>query len=534
MIDEVAMYLRLAWRLPRYLRERDDLDDGRTQLAERLANREGSFLLLAERAIYGHAGSPYLPLLREAGCELGDLRRMVAADGLEPTLRRLRGEGVYVSFEESKGRTPIVRGRLSYSVAPADFDHPRRRAHLESRTSGSTGARTRNPIDLDYMAAQSPVKMVIRDAQGILRLPTATVRGRLPESSGFGGGLDAPRQGGRPERWFTPELDPPRRHELRFRLAHLFVVAVARACGARIPRPEPLRMDEVAKVARWAVQAVAREGGCVVDATPSMALRICLAARSEGLDLAGTIFRAAGEPMTEAKMAGIRAAGARAVVDYAMSGMSGVGAGCTRPLGVNDQHLRTDHLAVVQALRRVGGREVDALLFTTLLPSAPRICLNLESDDYGLVEERACGCPLAELGLRTHVRDVRSFKKLTAEGVTLVGSEMEQVLERVLPGRFGGSALDYQLAEEEDEQGLTRVWIHVSPDVGEIDEAAVVATVLAGLEGASISADLAVRLWNQAGAIRVRRVRPVLGGRGKLLPLHLARRPERCWEVTFR
>jgi hypothetical protein len=254
-----------------------------------------------------------------------------------------------------------------------------------------------------------------------------------------------------------------------------------------------------------------------------MALRISIAAREEGLDLTGTVFRAAGEAMTEAKMNGIRAAGARAVVDYAMSGVGGTGAGCLNPIGVNDQHLQTHHLAIIQVLRRVGEREVGALHFTSLLPNAPRVLLNFESDDYGVLEERRCGCPLDALGLTTHVRDVRSFKKLTAEGITLVGSEMEHVLESVLPQRFGGSPLDYQLAEEEDDRGFTRIWINVSPRVELYDEAALVDAVLRGLEQASISADLAVRLWNQAGAIRVRRVEPTLGGSAKLHPLHFSR-----------
>jgi hypothetical protein len=140
-----------------------------------------------------------------------------------------------------------------------------------------------------------------------------------------------------------------------------------------------------------------------------------------------------------------------------------------------------------------------------------------------VLERRDCGCPLEELGLDTHVRDVRSFKKLTAEGVTLVGSDMEHILETVLPDRFGGSSLDYQLAEEEDEAGFTRIFLNVSPSVDLRDERALVETVLQSLAKASISADLAGRLWNQAGAIQVRRVDPVvLTARGKLLPLHLA------------
>ena len=43
-------------------------------------------------------------------------------------------------------------------------------------------------------------------------------------------------------------------------------------------------------------------------------------------------------------------------------------------------------------------------------------------------------------GFTTHLREVRSYSKLTGEGVTLIGDEMIHLLEHVLPARFGGSA----------------------------------------------------------------------------------------------
>ena len=428
---------------------------------------------------------------------------------------------MYVGFEESKGREPIVRGSLRYEVGAGDFDNPSGTKHIEGATSGTTGARSRMPFDLDYIAYQSPILMLIQEAQGLHGVPRVGVRGPLPESPGFGGSLRGARHGWLPERWFAPVLDPPRRPELRFRLAHQYVMTVAWLCGVRMPRPEPIRMSEVATIARWARDAVARAGASVVDCTPSMALRIVEAARSEGIDVGGVVFRTNGEAMTPAKRDSIEASGARVVIDYQISGMAGVGYGCLAPADANDQHLLTHHLAVIQAPRAVGRTTVDALLYTSLLPNAPRISLNVESDDYGVLEERRCGCPLEALGLLTHVRGVRSFKKLTAEGVTLVGSDMERVIESVLPARFGGSALDYQLAEEEDGRGFTRIVIRVSPRVEVEDEAALIRAVLEGLATTSISADLAGRLWNQANAIVVRREEPRVGGGGKLMPLHL-------------
>src|SRR5215208_5999246 len=79
-------------------------------VARRLRARPDSFLALADRAIYRRRRSPYRRLLRAAGCELGDLRALVTAQGLEGALGILADRGVYVDFDEFKGRRPIVRG----------------------------------------------------------------------------------------------------------------------------------------------------------------------------------------------------------------------------------------------------------------------------------------------------------------------------------------------------------------------------------------------------------------------------------------
>jgi hypothetical protein len=188
-------------------------------------------------------------------------------------------------------------------------------------------------------------------------------------------------------------------------------------------------------------------------------------------------------------------------------------------------HFFRDYFALIQHARRVPGTElyVDAFLFTSLLPSAPKILLNVESDDYGIVETRDCGCPFQALGFSEHIRGVHSFQKLTGEGVTLVGSEMLKVLQEVLPNRFGGSSLDYQLVEEEDDQGFTRLILSVSPSVGPLDEQLVVETVHSALRKSSGAAEQAQAYWRQAGTLRVKREEPVWTSRGKLLPLHLAR-----------
>ena len=109
------------------------------------------------------------------------------------------------------------------------------------------------------------------------------------------------------------------------------------------------------------------------------------------------------------------------------------------------------------------------------------------------------------------------------EAVTLIGNEMLNILEHLLPGRFGGSPLDYQLLEEEDTNGLTRIYLIISPRVVIADERQVVGFVLNALSESSPMADAARCMWQQDQTLRVKRMEPVRTARGKLLPLHIQR-----------
>jgi hypothetical protein len=152
------------------------------------------------------------------------------------------------------------------------------------------------------------------------------------------------------------------------------------------------------------------------------------------------------------------------------------------------------------------------------------LLLNVEIDDCGIVESRSCGCPFESYGFTEHMREIRSFTKLTGEGVTLLGSEMMNILEEVLPARFGGSPLDYQFIEEEDERGFTRLNVIISPRIGLIHEGEVVGTVLEAMKRSSVAADLAGAIWRQAGTLRVKRMEPIWTTRGKLIPLRVQKR----------
>lgn len=262
---------------------------------------------------------------------------------------------------------------------------------------------------------------------------------------------------------------------------------------------------------------------------------MCLAAQEEGLDLTGVTFIGGGEPPTTTKVQKITQMGAKLVPTYNFAETGIVGLGCARPANINDIHFFEDGLALVQYPRQVLGlgTAVDAFYFTSLLPSAPKLMLNVESDDYGVFEKRSCGCLLEDCGFTEHLRDICSFQKLTGEGVTLLGSEMVRILEEVLPAQFGGTPLDYQWLEEEDEQGFTRLTLLISPKIKIVHEKSVIDLVLKILSRGSGATSLTRAIWNQAQALRVKRMEPFSTARGKWMPLHLSHRSEYSKDASF-
>ena len=147
------------------------------------------------------------------------------------------------------------------------------------------------------------------------------------------------------------------------------------------------------------------------------------------------------------------------------------------------------------------------------------LMLNVESGDYGVLERRDCGCPFDRLGFKMHLRNIRSYEKLTSEGVTFLGTELLRLVEEVLPARFGGSSIDYQLVEEE-EAGMPHVSILIDPRVGNVSDSAVLSAVrqtLSDCPGGGIMTEQ----WQQAKTLRVIRRPPYATTSAKVLPLHI-------------
>jgi hypothetical protein len=262
-------------------------------------------------------------------------------------------------------------------------------------------------------------------------------------------------------------------------------------------------------------------------------VRLSVAAREAGVRLDGLTFCLQSEPLTGARHDHITAAGAGRVVHYTSIEMSGIASSCAASSQADDLHVFTDRYAVIERERPLiadaagrggDGATVQALLLTTLTPDIATVSFNTEPGDHARMERRPCDCALGALGLTTHVSEVRSFEKLSAEGVSFVRSNVLQVLEEVLPATFGGSSLDYQLVEEEATASNTSLVLRIHPAVGALDEGCVRETLLRSLAtGGTVDANHA-KLLRLAGSVTISRQPPVATPAGKVLPLQLARR----------
>lgn len=477
---------------------------------------------MVERAVFKRPASAYARLFAWAGVELGDVRALVNEIGLEPALARLHDAGVQVTIDEVKGRRPIERPGLSLPPDVDAFANPLSARYFPVATGGSRAAPRRIRVDLASVEQDAAYHSLFRSSFGLEGRPYAVWRVIPPNSSGLNNSLYQVKVGARVERWFNP-YKPPRAFEtLNFAVFTRYTVMAGRLLGADLASPEYCPPQDGEQVARWLADQRAAGTPAVLDTQAAYGVRACLAALEHGLDISGTLFRFGGEPLTEGKARVVARAGARAVCHYTMGETSRIGVACARPNARDDVHLLRDKLAILQRDRPVdgSGRTVGALHYTALTPSARMLVINMESEDYAVLEDRACGCLLGELGLTLHAHEIRSYEKLTSEGVHFLGTDLIRLVDEVLPRRFGGEPTDYQLVEEEV-GGLPKVSIVIRPRLGPVAEDQVVSAVVNFLK-ADRPNRLMGRVWEQGDTLRVVRREPSLTPQAKILPLHRA------------
>lgn len=524
ILSDAAMFVRFATGLGRFLRTPLSEQDCRAIIAESLEQRERNFLRLVRRAVYGYPQSPYLGLLRWAGVEYGDLERMVLADGVESALAKLYEAGVWVELDQFKGRRPIRRAGLTIEVSPESFDNPVLSRDFEVESGGSTGPRRRMKIDFDLLVYDAACRYFHFAAVDADNRPLAIWRGVPPDSSGLKHGLIAAKLGRPMARWFSPVPLRWTPAGLPFAALTTYAVRASRLYGHPIPAPEHVPLDNGLPVARWLAEQVRAGTPGVLSAAANNAVRAAIAAREAGLDISGTVFRVSGEPFTEPKRRLIAELGARTFSGWSMSETGPLAGGCGRREVVDEVHLFRGKIAVLQRPKQLpdGETVIDALYLTTLLPSTPKIMLNLDSGDYGVLGRRRCGCLLDEIGFPDHLHTIRNYEKLTAGGIQFLGSEILELVEEVLPRTFGGNPTDYQFVEEQNGE-LSQVSLVVSPRVRLEDESRVARAVLEHLASRGSGNRLMAAFWQQGRTLRIERREPYVTPASKTPPLRVLR-----------
>jgi hypothetical protein len=510
-----ARFLRDA---PAFLRRPPPAGSARAEIEARLARRGADLEALVERIGFRRPSSLYGRLLAAAGCEPGDVRRLLAREGVEGALVQLYQAGVYLSVEEFKGRAEVVRGSMTLPAGPDAVRNPAARFHVPARSSGSRGgAGTPILIDLDYIRTTAVDVALVLELWGAAATDKATWE--VPGGGAMYRLLEFAACDRRPARWFSRlALDDPGLAP-RYRRSAAALRLAGRLGGVPFAAPTLAPLEDPAPILEWMGSTLAAGRRPLLVAMASAAAGLAEAAIASGIDLRGAWVVAAGEPLTAARRASLERAGLGVIARYGAIETGAIGYGCMSRRHDDDLHLLTDVHAVIR-LASPSRLPAGTLLLTSLRPSAPFAFLNVSLGDRAALETRACGCPLEAVGWTTHVHDVRSPEKLTAAGANFLDVDVIRILEEVLPRRFGGGAGDYQVVEDEGAAGRPRLLLRVHPRLGDLDERAVMAEFLAALGSASGADAMMARLWTERETFTVERAAPATTRTGKLLHVH--------------
>ncbi|HEY1373000.1 MAG TPA: hypothetical protein VGH50_11065 [Candidatus Binatia bacterium] len=521
LTDARALFLALR----EYFAHPISLRDAEDVVKRNVAARGENFLDLVRTRVYERPGSPYLTLLKIAGCEFSDLEAAVRRDGLERTLTALAREGVYLSADEFKGKKNIVRRGRSFRVSPADFDRPDALPGFTGQSSGTSNRPVSSTVSLDWLAATACARSVFFRAHDLVAAPQALYDSMLPGMGAINNLLIGAKIGKTAERWFVHKIP------YKSRLSNLYsslltheIVLAANRFGPGFPKPETGDCPED-RIVDWIVGQRRSGRSCFITTLPNHAARICRAASDRGASLAGAKFYVGGEPFTEAKEAAIEKTGATSTSRYSYGGALTVGYGCPNPLERDEVHITQDIFAMIDHPDPIahGPQLIHPLLLTTLHAAAPRLLLNVANGDYAVLSERKCGCAMEAAGFALHVHRIRSYEKFTSEGMNYFYGDLFELMEKTFPAEFGGAVGDYQLVEEEDRNGQTRLSLRVQPDIPNLDEARLLRRLHEELGKEHWANQFQMRVWREAGTLRIRREAPHMSLRGKILPLHIDR-----------
>ena len=525
----------IPFALRRFYSQGPTLAGAIEELRVELRTREERFERLVASTVFGEVDNPYRRLFDHTGCTPGDVHELLDRLGLDETLGELARRGVYLMPGEVRGTDEVVRGSLRFRIEPDSLlasHYFRRRwpATFLGQTSGSTGVPTRSPTSLAWQEREAPAFAAFIVAHGLQAHRLAAYE---PMLAGVAAGIQSVnimvRLGVPLCRWFAREVPVSGVLEAAyFRLTAHQIAWAGRRYGPGYASPEPIRDRDIGKITSWVEHERSTGARTCIRAVASSCARIARSALESGTSLEGCTFLASGEPVTTAKRRLIERSGASLTVLWGYEpGPVHVGLGCARPEHGDEMHVLTHSLALVPHPEPQGGpvaESMQPLLFTALYPSAARVQINVSNGDFATLSQRDCGCALHEAGLQLHVHGVGSYDKLTSQGLAYSREHLFELFETHLPDAFGGGPGDYQLIEEEDDSGRTFLTLCVAPEVGPVDEEALLNYLASALGRGSRSNRFASGLWKKEGTFRIRRTSPISSSRGKVLPLRVGPR----------
>ena len=234
--------------------------------------------------------------------------------------------------------------------------------------------------------------------------------------------------GNRPERWFSQVPADLAGHQ-QPQAARQPVPARARTRwpAAGLPSPEYVpTTTRSPSCAGCSTRCAARGAATITGYASSLTAAARWATSTTASTSTGVVAYPASEPVTSGKLAAMRGGGHAALARRTPSCPRERSRSAATSCDDEEYHLWDHELAVITRRRPRGdGTEVDAFLWTSLADEAPRVLVNVENDDYGVVRPDVdCACGLGRLGLRTRVADIRGISKVVAAGISLDGESL--------------------------------------------------------------------------------------------------------------
>jgi hypothetical protein len=510
-LSELVGLVRLASGLSSFASERLSADQCGRLIRERMRTREARFVHLLDELVFRQPNSPYYRLLKIAGAQAQDVRALVASSGVEGTLEKLSKAGVRVSWDEFKGRTPVVRGSSTLQFKESDFDNPVTKTYMVSSSSGTSGRPVRVKVDLEFITESAPNWGAWFQACGWQDRPLVFW---TPTHTGLANRyLMCTKLGYRYKKWFAMA-------DMRSPLDRLRSGAVHRlaSLALRLPRAVPAGLDQSKMVMSYLADQAAAGVPPLVNTSPSAAARVSRDALHAGRSLSGICFLLGAEPVTVARRQMMEASRAACYATYGTAESGWIGAHFNEDAEHDEVRVFRDSYAVLGD-RPESPDAPQPLVVSSLVRTAGKVLINVGIGDSAFIQRRTGDLPASQWGYDLTLHTIRSFRKITSFGITLAVADLYPVIESFLPKTFGGKVGDYQLIEKQSRDGVAGLTLLVDPRIANIDDSQVVRSLLREIGSKRTYYRAMADMVEAASAVTVERTSPRATANGKVFPV---------------